>query len=166
MELDLRSATARKNSQLSSESRAYVSLETARLRCETLTSRGGRRGQLTAIHREIGLAGYVTSEQFDGEHRRGCLALAAARLVEDPVPSADAEGQLPQLGRTLAKMFSETISASDALAAELAEHEVDDEHRDRLHLVHAHVMSACELLDERLTALELTGAGTDPDTAG
>jgi hypothetical protein len=148
--------------QLSCESRAYVSLETARLRCESLSGHNGHPGQLGEIHREIGLAGYVTSQQFDVEHRRGCLALAASRLVEVAVPSADRfESESPQVGRTLSKMFSETISASDALAAELAEHEVDEEHRDRLHLVHAHVMSACELLDERLTALELTSAGID-----
>ena len=84
------------------------------------------------------------------------------RLLEDPVPTGDQLAAEPtETSRTLAKMFSETISASDALAGELAANEADDAHRDRLHLVHAHVMSACELLDERLTMLELRTAGVD-----
>jgi hypothetical protein len=115
----------------------------------------GRQEHLVAIHREIGLAGYVTCAEFDAEHRCDCVVLAVTNLGESPSGSGELSAAPPEIGRTLAKMFSETISASDALAGELATHAVDDAHRDRLHLVHAHVMSACELLDERLTVLEL-----------
>lgn len=157
MELELHNAATDQKSDACGESRAFVLLESARLRCESLMARFGRRSHLVAIHREIGLAGYITCTDFSSEHRRHCLALAATRLAEIDT------GRLapPQVGPTLARMFSETICASDALAAELATHDVDETHRDRLHLVHAHVMSACELLDERLTVLELRGVGIE-----
>jgi hypothetical protein len=122
----------------------------------------GRRGQLVAIHREIGLAGYVTCESFSVQHRRDLVAVAATRLGDDTAPGSEPlAAEFPEIGRALAKMFSETISASDALAGELAAHDVNAAQRDRLHLIHAHVMSACELLDERLTVLELENAGID-----
>jgi hypothetical protein len=162
MKSDLHNVTVRKNSEPSGESRAFVQLEMARLRCESLMAGGGQGDQLMAIHREIGLAGYVTCEHFDADHRRECLARAALGLVEDRVAGGAPSGAAPSaVGRTLARMFAETIAASDALAAELAGHDVAEDQRDRLHLVHAHVMSACELLDERLTVLELTASGLD-----
>lgn len=160
MEFDRRIATADKNSELSPEGRAFVQLETARLRCEALMSGVGRRDDLQAIHRELGLAGYVTCEPFAAEQRRDCVALAACRVVEDPVVRGERPRPAPaEVGRALSKMFAETIAASDALAAGLSSHDLDDAHRDRLHLVHAHVMAACELLDERLTVLELANIG-------
>jgi hypothetical protein len=147
-------ATDRK-AEIRGESRAFVLLETARLRAEALIDRFGYSDHFSAIHREIGLAGYVTGADFDSEHRHGCLALAVARLDADRTDRATGRN----IGRTLATMFSETIAASDALASELADRDVAESHRDRLHQVHGHVMSACELLDERLTVLELEGAG-------
>ena len=171
MDLRVRNAGYGEKSGASGESRAFVLLETARLRCEGLLERIGRDEGLLAIHREIGMAGYETSDAFPVDLRAECLAQATARLLGEarlgfsprlddsvlhsPVPRPPA----PDLSRTLATMFSETIAASDALAAELADREVEEEARDRLHLVHAHVMAACELLDERLTVLELQGAG-------
>jgi hypothetical protein len=149
-------ATDRKE-EVRGESRAFVLLETARLRAETLIGRFGHSDHFSAIQREIGLAGYVTCSSFDPEHRQACLALAITRLADD----GSLRGTRLNVGRTLATMFSETIAASDALAGELADREVDEAHRDRLHQVHAHVMSACELLDERLTVLELEGAGVE-----
>ena len=113
---------------------------------------------LMAIHREIGMGGFVTCADFDADHRSSCVELASSRLIGD-LPGRTVRPI--DVGRTLATMFSETIAASDALAGELADRDVDDDHRDRLQQVHAHVMSACELLDERLTMLELEGAGID-----
>jgi hypothetical protein len=162
MRVDLQNATADRHVGLPGEGRAFVLLESARLRCEALIACFGHREHLVRIHREIGLAGYETCDEFDGEERVRCLELATVRLIEDPVIADDLFSQeAPEMTRSLAKMFSETISASDALAGELATQEVDEVQRDRLHLVHAHVMSACELLDERLTVLELQGAGVD-----
>ncbi|HET9074079.1 MAG TPA: hypothetical protein VFN48_05830 [Solirubrobacteraceae bacterium] len=124
-----------------------------------------------AIHREIGMAGYETCATFPDSLRADCVAQATARLAGEvrlgfsPCPdphvmsSVVPQPAAPHLSRALATMFSETIAASDALAAELADRDVEETARDRLHLVHAHVMAACELLDERLTVLELQGAG-------
>lgn len=139
------------------ESRAFVLLETARLRAEALIERFGYSDHFSAIQREIGMAGYVTCAGFDTRHRHDCLTLAVSQIA----PDANGPAARLNIGRTLATMFSETIAASDALASELADREVDEAHRDRLHQVHAHVMSACELLDERLTVLELEGAGVE-----
>lgn len=162
MKLDLQNGAALERSTVGGESRAFVLLETARLRCESLMACFGRLDQIVAIHREVGLAGYITSTEFTADHRRQCLAQAAARLADGSDESDDATTAAdPELGRTLARMFSETISASDALAAELSTNDVDDDQRDRLHLVHAHVMSACELLDECLTVLELQGVAVE-----
>ncbi len=159
MDFQLPDTSADRNSAIHGESRAFVLLETARLRCESLMTRFGRSEHLLTIHHEIGMAGFVTCADFDAEHRRLCLAHAQSRLAED----AAGRGYTRSLdiGRTLATMFSETIAASDALASELADRDVEEAHRDRLHQVHAHVMSACELLDERLTVLELEGVGVD-----
>ncbi len=159
MSLQLSDLTTDQKSEIQGESRAFVLLETARLRGELLMGTLGASSHLMAIHREIGMAGYVTCADFDADHRVLCVGLALSRLADDPSGRGAAQGD--DAGRTLATMFSETIAASDALASELADHDVDDVHRDRLHQVHAHVMSACELLDERLTVLELEGAGLD-----
>ncbi len=156
MSLQLPDAATDQNTAIRGEGRAFVLLETARLRGELLMERCGHGAHLMAIHREIGMAGYMTCAGFDAGHRGLCIGLAAARLVDD---AAGQSAQAPDIGRALATMFSETIAASDALASELADHDVDEAHRDRLHQVHAHVMAACELLDERLTVLELEGAG-------
>jgi hypothetical protein len=145
------------NPEVRGESRAFIFLETARLRCESLLDRFGHSDHLMAIHYEVGMAGYTTCAAFDAELRHLCLAQAVARLAKDRAARRVPEPQ--DTGRTLATMFSETIAASDALASELADRDVAESHRDRLHQVHGHVMSACELLDERLTVLELEGAG-------
>jgi hypothetical protein len=157
MTLQLSASAIDDKTEIHGESRAFVLLETARLRCEALMANFGASDHYLAIHREIGLAGYVTCADFDPELRIMCAAMAATRLAEDTSGRAIRF----DVGRSLATMFSETIAASDALASELADRDVDDIHRDRLHQVHAHVMSACELLDERLTMLELEGAGLD-----
>ncbi len=159
MDFQLPDISADRNSAIHGESRAFVLLETARLRCESLINRFGPSEHLLAIHHEVGMAGYVTCEHFDAEHRRLCLAQAKTRLSEDC--SGRGYARSLDIGRMLATMFSETIAASDALASELADRDVEEAHRDRLHQVHAHVMAACELLDERLTVLELEGAGVD-----
>jgi hypothetical protein len=143
---------------LHGESRAFVLLESARMRGESLMRSRGAGEHLMAIHREIGMAGFVTCAEFDADHRATCIASASARLAGGR--SGAGESQSSDLGRTLAEMFTETIAASDALAGELADRDVDDRRRDRLRDVHTHVMSACELLDERLTVLELQSAQT------
>jgi hypothetical protein len=159
MTLQLSASAIDQKADIHGESRAFVLLETARLRCESLMAGFGASEQFMAIHREIGMAGFVTCADFEPEHRILCDSLASSRLAEDGPGRGPAQFDM---GRTLATMFSETIAASDALACELADRDVEDAHRDRLHQVHAHVMSACELLDERLTVLELDGAGLDP----
>jgi hypothetical protein len=67
------------------EEAAYVLLEEARLRCAALLARAVRsreRQPLSAIHRELGLAGFFVSESLTSRRRQTALALAHRRCVK------------------------------------------------------------------------------------
>lgn len=181
MELQLINIVERLRLDVCEQTQAFVLLEAGRLRCERLTDTVGCASDagssdpvsgaaLLNIHWELGMAGYVLSDPLSAEIRRRCTGLAREMIAAAPIlvtrstgtaTAEDAPASAPDagLGPVLAQMFSDAIAASDALARTLADERLDDTVRDRLYLVHAHVMAACERLDEALTALEL--AATD-----
>jgi hypothetical protein len=121
---------------------AYTLLETARIRCEHLIRSEPRAQEaLRGIHRDIGLAGYYMSSDFAPELRERSLAVAR----EEWGTSADRDART-----TLEAMFEESVAASDTIATALAQASGD---ADLLHVVHLHVMSACESLNAQLAAL-------------
>jgi len=67
------------------EREAYASIEEARLWCEELVRRrsaGSDKAVLTALHREIGMAGLHASHHLRAERRRTMLAQAHARTAQ------------------------------------------------------------------------------------
>ncbi len=81
------------------ESRAYVLIEEARLRCERLAS-AETNGWLSDLHREVGMAGLCASARLEGWARQ--ILLEAARVrSESPirgVPDAETTVEIA-LGR-------------------------------------------------------------------
>jgi hypothetical protein len=183
MALERLNATGILGLDVCEQTRALILIEAGRLRCERLSAslpatgvapdRGATvRAHLGAIHRELGMAGYVLSDPLSVGLRRRCTRLARDLIADEARPRSDvaptdiAPGVPPtgpaataNGGAVLARTFSDAIEASDALARAFGEGGLDEVTQDRLHLGHAHVMAACERLDEALTALEAAAEG-------
>jgi hypothetical protein len=121
------------------ESRAYVLIEEARLRCERLEivglrhfDEGDRQDLFREIHREIGMAGLFASTEIESWSRK--ILLEAARLrSESPIRGAlDAAGILEiALGRACTAI-EHCLNAPEPV--------------DHMHLAHIHVLTGIDLL--------------------
>jgi len=120
------------------ELEAYALLEAARLRCERLPQEFTNHELLLAIHRDLGMAGYLVSMAVDPVVRARCLAAAYSCVAErrwDP-------------GLMLEAVFDDALIASDAIGAALIR-----DPADHLCRAHRHTLAAVELLDAQLAAL-------------
>jgi hypothetical protein len=121
------------------ESRAYVLIEEARLRCERFATAGldhgpggDRQARFRGIHREIGMAGLFASTEIESWSRK--ILLEAARLrSESPIRGGlDPVGILQiALGRACAAV-EQCLNASEPV--------------DHMHLAHIHVLAGIDLL--------------------
>lgn len=112
---------------------AYLLLEEARLRCESLQRLpSGPTSALDPVHRELGLAGFYAGAELRPWTRHGLLVLASdrsERVMADPQ-------------ERLLALFVTTMSAETAVDAQLT----GSPARDHVHLAHMHLLSAQKLL--------------------
>jgi hypothetical protein len=128
------------------EESAYALLESARLRCEQLGARELPEGSwLRALHRELGLAGYLVSARIPSDRRGEVLAGARSRVRQAPRRAIEAE--LRELRELLRH-------AEEALERALVAPELSD------HVARAQepLARACELLSPRGQAGASSGA--------
>jgi hypothetical protein len=134
-----KSGDRRESDQLHAvELEAYGLLEGARLRCECLLQEFNNDELLLAIHRDLGMAGYLVSMPVGPVDRAQRLAAAYSSVLErwsDP-------------GLLLEAVFEGALIASDAIGAALIR---DPE--DHLCEAHRHTLAAVELLDSQLAVL-------------
>jgi hypothetical protein len=117
---------------LSLDEAAYVLIEEARIHCARLEPTLGPQsaGWFVAVHREIGLAGYFTSEGITSSISRQLRGVAAVR-------SASSHGTTP-----LGELASMTRWALRAIELALASTDCVDP----IHLAHVHLLNAMELI--------------------
>ncbi len=120
------------------ELEAYRLLEQARLRCECLLREFTNDKPLLAIHRDLGMAGYLVSTRVDPVARARCLAAAYGGVVERCWDAAS----------LLEAVFDGALIASDAVGGALLR-----DPRDHLCEAHRRTLAAVELLDAQLAAL-------------
>jgi hypothetical protein len=112
----------------------YLLLEEARLRCEQLAGNMGSasdRNALTAIHKQLGLAGWIVSSDLEPDCRMTLLTRAQRRSIE-PLSYPTAELDLVEI----------VVIAEDAVTAGLA----DSEETEPLYLARVHLLRAMDLL--------------------
>ena len=117
-------------SQEEQQSRAYLLIEEARLRCEQVGN-AASDGWLLDLHRELGLAGLCASSNLQAWPRRILLEAARARS-ESPIRGADTET---------------TIELTLGMARTAVEHCLSvPEHVEHMREAHAHLRAARDLL--------------------
>jgi hypothetical protein len=118
--------------------RAYELVEEGRLRCEQLIADAPsppERTCLGAMHRQLGMAGWVASSHFDAVRRQTLLARARRRSLR-PMPYRTAAHGLAEV----------VVDAEDALAEGL----IGEEELEHLHAAHLHLLHAMDLLHRHL----------------
>lgn len=118
---------------------AYALLEEARLRCQELAVEAAvetARVSLRRVHRELGMAGWLTSSELDQDRRLALLAGAHQR----------SRRRMMDLDQTYA-LAGVMVCGEDVLAETLT----DDGHSGHLHLAHVHLLQAMGLLADHLS---------------
>jgi hypothetical protein len=126
-------------SLLRCEKDAYILLEETRLRCERMLQTAGDQQPLRALHRELGLAGFLASSNLPSDKRREALARARDRVCAGAAEAGDI-GALPALVDR-ARLALE----SGLIAPEFTEH---------VHLAHVHALRARDLLTKLLSGAQ------------
>lgn len=120
----------------SSEELAYILLEEARLRCQSLLAERDDSYfdpdgvSLTGLYSDLGIAGYYASARLEPARRRQLLAQAHARSDRGDAMSVRA---LADVTAAATRTVERALTVTGLL--------------DHMHLAHIHVMSACEALD-------------------
>jgi hypothetical protein len=122
----------------SSEELAYMLLEEARLRCESLVEDRSEADpdpdclSMTGLYGDIGIAGYYASARLDPARRKVLLAQAHARC-HCGGGTASSVRALAEVTAAATRTVERALTVTDQL--------------DHMHLAHIHMMSACEALD-------------------
>jgi hypothetical protein len=123
-----------------SEELAYMLLEEARLRCQSLLAEerassdtAGSMLPVAKLYGELGIAGYYASARLEPGRRRELLALAHTRSRKQEGPDGGFVRELTDVTAAATRSVERALALTGLL--------------DHIHLAHVHVMSACDALD-------------------
>ena len=122
-----------------SEELAYMLLEEARLRCNSLlaeehaSSDAAGMRTVARLYGELGIAGYYVSARLEPDRRRELLALAHARSRKQEGQDSGSARELTDVTAAATRSVERALALTGLL--------------DHIHLAHVHVMSACDALD-------------------
>lgn len=123
----------------SAEELAYMLLEEARLRCQSLLDERQPAGvnpdgvSLSGLYGDLGIAGYYASARLEPGRRKQLLAQAHARSERGPSEMACSAQALTDVAVAASRTVERALTVNGLL--------------DHMHLAHIHVMSACDALD-------------------
>lgn len=129
---------------------AYTLLEEARIRCEDMQAEAEQPPEqewLLRLHRELGTAGYLASENISCARRTALVALARTQAT---VPTPDARGPLAAL-----------IAVAEQAAAAVDQALIAPGLSDHALSARSHLAAAAEMLDERRRQRPRPGVGAE-----